>query len=291
MNPCRSDRSPRALALQRAFLLSVGFCLAVGASSCGGGDAGGKAVTWPELAHFDELAYRADGFARVGDYASVEEARAELLEAGRAITPATTPSNAADPDQVETTLADLTSLIDGLAATELDRETMAALVLGLHPVLEKLMSAAGMPHVHASEGPNSGFRFPVFDADGKQVGTAEVKLHDDAGDIEVWLTQGGHGGEPWRLPVDTTLPLRFTDLDKTVMLAVRDQERNENESGEATIVDGATDYFVFPGDTGADASWLTGAEFAAKATLDVDGSTTGSIVLRPHVHHDNGTSP
>ena len=67
------------------------------------------------------------------------------------------------------------------------------------------MKAAGMPHVHANEGPKGGFRFIVFGADGQQVGTAEIKLHDDAGDLEVWLTRGGHGGDPWRLPVGQTL--------------------------------------------------------------------------------------
>ena len=28
---------------------------------------------------------------------------------------------------------------------------------------------------------------PVFDSAGKQVGAIEIKLHDDAGDLEVWL--------------------------------------------------------------------------------------------------------
>lgn len=47
------------------------------------------------------------------------------------------------------------------------------------------------------------------------MGTAEIKLHDDAGDIEVWLTQEGHGGEPWWLPVATSLAMNFPAAEKT----------------------------------------------------------------------------
>ena len=275
--------------VSRGVLPLLCLSLAVVASSCKrGGNTGpgaGEEVSWPELNRFDELAYRADGLARTGDLPAVRESLSELLEAGKAVSPASTPSNAADPQQVETILSDLASLIGGLSADP-DDESLKNLVLGLHPVVESLLKAAGMPHVHANEGPNSGFLHPIFDTDGKQMGTAEIKLHDDAGDIEVWLTRGGHGGEPWRLPLDTTLSLKLPDLGKEVTLAVRDQERNEDESGASTIQDGATAYFVFPGETGADASWLTGVDFAAKAELSFAEATTGTLVLRPHIHKE-----
>ena len=141
-----------------------------------------------------------------------------------------------------------------------------------------------MPHLHGNEGPHDGFLHPVFNADGEQIGTAEIKLHDDAGDLEVWLTRGGHGGEPWRLPVDSTLNLAFPDLDKTVTLAVRDRVDNKDESGAPTISEGVTSYFIFPGETEADATWLQGAEFAAKAELRFQDATTGTFALYPHVH-------
>ncbi len=263
------------------------LCLSLIATSCKrngtGSGTGDQPVSWPELARFDEVAYRADGLARAGDLASVRESLSGLLKAGEAVTPVTVPPDVADPQQVETILADLHNLVEGLSS-ELDDESLGALVLGLHPVIENLMRAAGMPHIHANEGPNDGFLHPVFDSGGKQVGTAEIKLHDDAGDLEVWLTRGGHGGEPWRLSLDTTLALDFPDLGKTLTLAVRDRERNEDESGAPTIHEGATAYFVFPGETGADASWLTGEDFAAKAELRFAGATTGSVVLRPHIH-------
>ena len=75
---------------------------------------------------------------------------------------------------------------------------------------------------------------------------------------------------------------------QSVSLAIRNREKNEDESGASTIKDGATAYFVFPGESGADASWLMGADFAAKADLGFEGHTTGSFVLRPHIHRVNG---
>lgn len=243
-------------------------------------------VSWPEITRFDDVAFRADGYVRVEDLPAVREFLPDLLEAGKAVKNASVPSNVADRKEVELILGDLKNIIVGLEKEGLDDDSLADLVLGLHPVIAKLIEAAGMPHIHANEGPNSGFIFPVFDNEGKQTGTIEIKLHDDAGDLEVWLKHGGHGGEPWRLPFDANLTLAFPAEGKTVTLAVRDRERNEDESGESTIFEGTTDYFVFPADTGVDASWLMGAEFAAKAELSFDGATTGSFVLRPHVHRE-----
>jgi len=243
-------------------------------------------VSWPEINRFDDIAFQADGYARVKDLTSVRELKADLLLAGKALTKESIPANVADPQQVELILGDLSNLVSGLAVEELDDATLADLVLGLHPVIAKLIDAAGMPHIHANEGPNSGFLFPAFDSEGKQAGTIEIKLHDDAGDLEVWLKKGGYEGEPWRLPLDTTLTLAFPSEGKKINLAVRDTERNEDESGESTISDGQTNYFVFPADTGVDASWLMGADFAAKVELSFEGATTGSFVLRPHVHRE-----
>ena len=243
-----------------------------------------ETVSWPEINRFDDLAFQADGLARVEELGTVRELLSELLDAGKAVTPASVPSNAADPEQIELILGDLNSLVDGLAAENLDDVYLENLVLGLHPVIAKLIEAAGMPHIHANEGPNSGFLYPVFDHTGNQTGTIEIKLHDDAGDLEVWLKRGGYEGDAWRLPTATILTLDFPVLDRNVILAVRDQDRNEDESGASTIIDGNTNYFVFPGETKSDASWLMGADFAAKVELSFGDKTTGIFVLRPHIH-------
>jgi len=260
--------------------------------SCGrdavqtGAGAGAGPVVWPELAHFDELAYRAEGLAKVEDREGLLKGRTALLEAGWAVSPGTMPENVADRQHAHQLMGDLSSLINGFAQTEMPDERLFALAEGLHPVVEALIKAAGMPHVHANEGPNDGFLHPLFGPDGAQVGTAEIKLHDDAGDVEVWLTRGGRGGAVWDLPVATTLAMDFPSLGKRLVLAVRDTTENADESGAPTVRAGATNYFVFPGETGADASWLQGGDFASKAVLDFEGASTGEFVLRPHVHHE-----
>ena len=257
-------------------------------SSCerSGDEIAEETVSWPEIADFDNLAFQADGLVRVKDLEAVRDLHADLVKAGMAVTPSSIPANAANPQEVELILSDLSNLVSDLQADPLDDSSMENLVLGLHPVIAKLIEAAGMPHIHANEGPNGGFLFPIFDNNKEQTGTVEIKLHDDAGDLEVWLKSGGYEGDPWRLPTNTMLTLNFPALNKSVTLAVRDQDRNEDESGASTIIEGNTNYFVFPGSTDEDASWLMGADFAAKVELRFEEATTGSFVLPPHIHRE-----
>ncbi len=245
-----------------------------------------ETVSWPEITQFDNLAFQADGLVRVKDLSAVRELHAELLAAGLAVTSDSIPPNAANPQEIELLLGDLENLVTSLKDDDLDELTLGNLVLGLHPVIAKLIEAAGMPHIHANEGTNGGFLYPIFDDNGKQTGTVEIKLHDDAGDLEVWLKRGGYEGDPWLVPSKTVLTLNFPALDKRVILAVRDHERNEDESGASTIVEGNTNYFVFPGATETDATWLMGADFAAKGELIFENTTTGLFVLRPHIHRE-----
>lgn len=269
-----------------AFLLFASLLFA----SCGreGAPSSSTPVVWPELSAFDEYAWRAEGLAMVKDRDALLKMRTALLEAGWAVSPASMPENVANRELVHELIGDLSSLVNGIATSDLPDVRLFALAEGMHPVVEALFEAAGMPHVHAHEGPNDGYLLPIFGADGGQVGTAEIKLHDDAGDLEVWLTQGGHGGPPWDLPVTTVLRLEFPETGRQVDLAVRDALENRDEDGAVTVRDGATNYFVFPGETDADATWLMGEDFAAKAVLSWEGATSGEFVLRPHVHHDEG---
>lgn len=247
---------------------------------------GDETVSWPEITEFDNIAFQADGLVRVKDLEAARKILDELMKAGRAVTSTSIPSNAAKPEEVGLILSDLENLVSELGAENLDDSSLENLILGLHPVIAKLIEAAGMPHIHPNEGPNGGFLFPVFDVDGKQNATVEIKLHDDAGDLEVWLKKGGYDGEALLLPTATILTLDFPALDRNVTLAVKDHERNEDESGNSTVVEAKTNYFVFPGETGVDATWLMGAEFAAKVELSFTNATTGSFVLRPHIHRE-----
>ena len=245
-----------------------------------------EVVSWPEINDFDNISFKADGLVRVKDLESVRQLKEELVKTGLSVTNESIPSNAANPEEVELLVKDLNNIVSDLTKDNIDDSSLESLILGLHPVIAKIIDAAGMPHIHANEGLNGGFLFPVFDVDGKQNATVEIKLHDDAGDLEVWLKKGGYDGEPLLLPTATMLTLNFPALDRNVTLAVRDHERNEDESGNSTVVEAKTNYFVFPGETGVDATWLMGAEFAAKVELSFTNATTGSFVLRPHIHRE-----
>ena len=120
-------------------------------------------------------------------------------------------------------------------------------------------------------------------------GFAELKLHDDKGDLELWLTRDEAGSKPLDLPLDAEISVTFPDLDqKQVSLQVRNREKNEDEDGKANLRSGKTNYFIFPGDTGADASFLLGKDFVSEAVIKVsaDGKTyeTAPFELRPHTH-------
>lgn len=211
------------------------------------------------------------GFSAVGDYILVFEAKAELLTGE--MLEALSIFNF-KVTEIPLCLSPLAGDVNGDCVVDEHDLDIVEANLG--------QSAPAWPGDQVLEGPNDGFLYPVFNGEGTQVGTVEIKLHDDAGDIEAWLTRDG---EPWRLPLDTVLSLNVPELGKQVTLAVRDQERNEDESGASTIFEGTTNYFIFPGETGADASWLMGEDFKAKAELSFEDVTTGSFILKPHGHH------
>jgi len=138
-------------------------------------------------------------------------------------------------------------------------------------------------HAHT---PNDGAMAPFTDGL-EQVGFLELKLHDDKGDLELWLTKDGKGTVPFDLPLETTLKVSFPDLEQdSVTLQVRNTEKNEDEGGTPTIRDQKTNYFIFPGDTGVDATFLMGTEFSTNVVVSfsVDGTNyvSAPFKLVPH---------
>merc|ERR1712083_106912 len=85
--------------------------------------------------------------------------------------------------------------------------------------------------VHPGAAPTQGGIMAVLeDADGKHVGFIELKLHDDAGDLELWLCKDGAMSEPLDFPKETEVTATFaTHDDRSVTLAVRDMEENKDE--------------------------------------------------------------
>lgn len=152
---------------------------------------------------------------------------------------------------------------------------------------------AGLPldghgHEHGPT-PHDGVVAHLRGPDGKDVGFVELKLHDDKGDLELWVARDVAMKEPFDLPLDTKVKVVFVDhQDRTVELAVRDREQNPDEDGVANVRAGKTNYFVFPGETGADAAWLVGKTFHSivRLSFSVDGKAYASeeFVLAPHVH-------
>ncbi len=125
----------------------------------------------------------------------------------------------------------------------------------------------------------------------EKVGYLRVKLHDDKGDLEAWLVRDADFSQPFDVPLDTPITVTFTDKgNRTAPLRVRNRDENEDEDGQANVRDGKTNYFIFPGDSGEDASWLEGADFLStvKVSFSVGDKdyTTPLFVLRPHTHGD-----
>lgn len=120
-------------------------------------------------------------------------------------------------------------------------------------------------------------------------GWLELKLHDDKGDLELWLTKDPAGKEPLDLPLGARPRATFVDHEgREVTLAPRNTDQNEDEDGTPTVRDGKTNYFIFPGASGEDASWLKGAAFLSIVTVKVEVAgaavTSAELVLQPHTH-------
>ena len=80
------------------------------------------------------------------------------VKAGREVVAAVVaepvPAGAKNPGQVKVLLGDLKSLSDSLTNPgQQDGGELTAILCGIHPIVEKLLEAAGMPHVHEDEKP------------------------------------------------------------------------------------------------------------------------------------------
>lgn len=131
-------------------------------------------------------------------------------------------------------------------------------------------------------------------------GFLELTLHGDAGDLELrlyksagqrsaWLSHTGKP-KPFDVPADTKIQISFPGKHegKTVELAPRNMEKNEDEEGVPNMRDEAmTNYFIFPGESGQDPEWLKGLEWRGTAVVSFelpDGKSYACdpFVLVPH---------
>jgi hypothetical protein len=161
------------------------------------------------------------------------------------------------------------------------------------PVSGNFSEAEGN-HGHAHATPHDGVVAILNDDSNNAAGFVELKLHDDKGDLELWLGKDREMDEPIDVPADTVIRVTFTDLaGKTAELRVRNNQQNEDEDGTANLRNGKTNYFIFPGNSGQDPTWLMGADFRSnvKLTFTVDGKSYASeeFLLVPHTHADGHT--
>merc|ERR1719486_871971 len=95
--------------------------------------------------------------------------------------------------------------------------------------------------------------------------------------------------KPLDFPADTVITVTFpTHGNRSIQMSVRNKDKNEDEEGKPNMRDGKTNYFVFPGDSGQDPSWLVGEKFRSTTTLTFKSADKSyrapPFVLVPHSH-------
>jgi len=141
---------------------------------------------------------------------------------------------------------------------------------------------------HGASPTEGGIQSVLQTSDGKHVGFIELKLHDDAGDLEMWICKDGAMSEPLDFPESTTMTVTFPTHDnRSVQLAVRNNDKNEDEDGNPNMRDGKTNYFIFPGESDQDPEFLIGDKFRSTTTVTFTAEGAKYIappfVLVPHM--------
>jgi hypothetical protein len=133
--------------------------------------------------------------------------------------------------------------------------------------------------------------------DTKRCGFLELKLHGDAGDLELWMYTNAGGQTSWQshmgkpvpfdVPKETVIRLTFlSHAGKALDMRVRNGDKNEDEEGTPNMRSGGTNYFIFPGESGQDPEWLKGEDWrgVVRVRFQVDDKSfvCDPFVLVPH---------
>src|ERR1035437_3924220 len=109
-------------------------------------------VKWPSLKKLDDLAERCEALSEKKDVGGLRKIAAEVKDAAKIVASDAVPEGAKQPGQVKVLQGDLKSLTDSIGDPEKqDGEEITMILAGVHPIVEQLMEASGMPHVHDSE--------------------------------------------------------------------------------------------------------------------------------------------
>lgn len=179
-------------------------------------------------------------------------------------------------------LAHAAAEADAAAAGKASKQLTGVLALLKAAFPKELTSGSQAPRWVG--GPHGGRLAALLDASGQPAAWAEVKLHDDKGDIELWLASDPRMTQPHDLPLETSPTLAFPQPNKTITLQVRDTTTNPDEEAHPNIRNGRTNYFIFPGKSGQDPAWLKGATFSQDAQLAVGLLKSATFKLTPHSH-------
>lgn len=121
------------------FLITTAFLVSCGAE---------KVVQWDTLTELDDLTILLENAA----YEHETEKQKELLLQVKTLIPqvvGSVPGNAKNKEQVGILLKDLSSLTAELTQVEnLDQDTLDGLSKSIHPIVERVMETAGVPHAH-----------------------------------------------------------------------------------------------------------------------------------------------
>lgn len=106
-------------------------------------------VQWEALSELDELAVHLEGYVEDNDLEHVRGHVEELQTTGQTVVEGPVPENVKNPEKVKQIQTDLKNVMDNMTNELIsDDQMLSSLILSLHPIVENLMEAAGVPHVH-----------------------------------------------------------------------------------------------------------------------------------------------
>jgi hypothetical protein len=131
----------------RLLVLAAGFSLALSLffAACSHPD---TVVQWPELKQMDDWAEKGEGWAEDNKIADMRQELPNVLKAMQTLASSPVPANAKDPAAVNQTMSDFRDLMKQLQKPNLPDDDLKASVASIHPLVEKLMGVAGLPHIH-----------------------------------------------------------------------------------------------------------------------------------------------
>jgi len=110
--------------------------------------AGDAPTRWPHLRELDEFAEHAEKFVEQKDPTRLRGLLPALIQKARQVADDPLPVDAPQAKQAKALQQDLRDLATALSAAGLSDQQIMELAEGLHPIVEKMMETAGLPHVH-----------------------------------------------------------------------------------------------------------------------------------------------